>query len=221
MVLNILMNEINKINIILGATWKASKHYCKGRPATDEEIPSCFESKTWEGVTLDDFMECESNLAANRQTRMLADLELVGCYNKHYMPKAERDRVMLASAKKNLASMAFFGLTEEQKKSQYIFEETFNMRFLLPFEQNNATVSSHTMQSLSPEQAGKIASLNTLDIELYNFGKKLLQERFEKLKLRDNNFVNRFQHLGEVTNKEGVTEFDWDRLEEDSTSNPQ
>lgn len=203
-----------------GATWKASKHVCKSRPATDEEIPPCFETETWEGVTLDQFMECESNLAANRQTRMLADLELVGCYNKQYLPRAERDRVMLASAKKNLASMAFFGLTEEQKKSQYIFEETFNLRFLLPFEQNNATVSSHTMQTLSPEQAGKIASLNALDIELYSFAKKLLQERFDKLKSRDNNFVNRYQHLGEVSNKERVTEFDWDRLDEDSSPNP-
>lgn len=165
-------------------------------------------------------MDCESNLAANRQTRMLADLELVGCYNKQYLPRAERDRVMLASAKKNLASMAFFGLTEEQKKSQYIFEETFNLRFLLPFEQNNATVSSHTMQTLSPEQAGKIASLNALDIELYGFARKLLQERFQKLKSRDNNFVSRYRHLGEVPSKEGVTEFDWDRLDEDTTPNP-
>lgn len=193
---------------------------CKGRPATDEEIPPCFETETWEGVPLDQFMDCESNLAANRQTRMLADLELVGCYNKQYLPRAERDRVMLASAKKNLQSMAFFGLTEEQKKSQYIFEETFNLRFLLPFEQNNATVSSHTMQTLSPEQAGKIASLNSLDIELYNFAKKLLQGRFEKLKSRDRNFTKRYQHLGEVPNKEGPTEFDWDRPDEDPSSSP-
>jgi hypothetical protein len=51
-----------------------------------------------------------------RQTRMLADLALVGCYNTSYMPShAERNRVMLASAKRNLAAMAFFGLTEYQK----------------------------------------------------------------------------------------------------------
>lgn len=200
-----------------GATWKASRHMCKGRPASNEELPPCFEAETWEGVELDTFMDCDSNLAANRQTRMLADLELVGCYNKHYMPRSERDRVMLASAKKNLASMAFFGLTEEQKKSQYIFEETFNLRFLLPFEQNNATVSSHTMQTLSPEQAGKIASLNALDIELYNYAKKLLNERFEKLKGRDLNFEARYAHLGEIPNREGVTDFDWDRLEDDAT----
>ena len=48
---------------------------------------------------------------------MIADLALVGCYNTSYMHKEERDRVLLASAKRNLAAMAFFGLTEHQKVS--------------------------------------------------------------------------------------------------------
>lgn len=50
-----------------------------------------------------------------RQTRMLADLSLIGCYNSSFMNEEERNRVMLASAKKNLLSIAFFGLTEFQK----------------------------------------------------------------------------------------------------------
>lgn len=133
------------------------------------------------------------------------------------MPKAERDRVMLASAKKNLQSMAFFGLTEHQKISQYIFEETFNLRFAIPFEQNNATVSSSTMPTLTTAQAAKIASLNALDIELYEFAKKILFERFEKLKARDANFEERFKHLGQLQ-KGGVTEFDWDKLVDDTSS---
>lgn len=61
-----------------GATWKGSRHFCKGKAATDEEIPSCYEGDNWEGVQLDEFVDCDSNLAGNRQTRMLADLELVG-----------------------------------------------------------------------------------------------------------------------------------------------
>lgn len=46
---------------------------------------------------------------------MLADLSLIGCYNTSYMNQEERNRVMLASAKRNLLSIAFFGLTEFQK----------------------------------------------------------------------------------------------------------
>lgn len=201
-----------------GATWKGSKHMCKGRLPSQEELPPCYTDSSWYDVKLDDFADCKSNLAANRQTRMLADLELVGCYNKSYMPQAERDRVLLASAKKNLASMAYFGLTEYQKISQYIFEETFNLRFAIPFEQNNATVSSLTMSTLTTEQAAKISHLNSLDIELYSFAKKLLFQRFEKLRARDSDFQARFQHLGELPTKAGVTGFDWDNLLEDTTT---
>lgn len=137
-----------------------------------------FTGANWNGVALDEFAGCESNLAANRQTRMLADLALVGCYNKTYMPTAERDRIMLASAKRNLAAMSYFGLTEYQKISQYIFEETFNLRFAIPFEQHNTTVSTVTMNSLTPAQRARIDQLNALDLELYAFAKKLMFQRY-------------------------------------------
>ena len=200
-----------------GATWKGSRHYCRGRAASDAELPPCYRGQDWEGVSLDDFIDCDSNLAVNRQTRMLADLELVGCYDKAYMSKADRERTMLISAKKNLESLAFFGLTEHQKMSQYIFEETFNLRFAVPFEQNNATVSSSTMPTLTATQAAKIAALNNLDIELYKFAKGLLLKRFERLRARVADFDRRYRHLGELMGRSGVTEFDWDRLVEDVT----
>ncbi|XP_023014089.1 heparan sulfate 6-O-sulfotransferase [Leptinotarsa decemlineata] len=201
-----------------GATWKGSRHFCNGRAATEKELPPCYEGENWEGVEIDDFIDCESNLANNRQTRMLADLELIGCYNESYMPKEDRDRIMLASAKKNLQSMSFFGLTEYQRISQYIFEETFNLRFAIPFEQNNATVSSSTITMLTPLQSAKISALNNLDIELYNFSKKILLDRFERLKARDTDFEVRFKHLGELGNRHGPTEFDWDKLEDPTNS---
>nr|CAI5825851.1 unnamed protein product [Callosobruchus analis] len=61
-----------------GATWRGSRHFCKGRPVTEKELPPCYEGENWGGVELDEFIACKSNLAANRQTRMLADLELIG-----------------------------------------------------------------------------------------------------------------------------------------------
>lgn len=92
-----------------------------------------FIGEDWMDVALDDFADCESNLgkckayytgksffficvkwinlnvitAANRQTRMLADLALVNCYNKTGMSQKERDRIMLSSAKRNLAGEYF------------------------------------------------------------------------------------------------------------------
>ena len=90
-------------------------------------------------------MACEDNLASNRQTRMLADLRLVNCYNRTGMAPAERDRTMLASAKRNLLDMAYFGLTEYQAESQALFEDTFNMDFKVPFEQLDARTQVRTI----------------------------------------------------------------------------
>lgn len=71
---------------------------------------------------------------------MLADLALVGCYNMSYMPSpAERNRVMLASAKRNLAAMAFFGLTEHQKVIKCAVAE---VQSILPH--HIVTVSNHS-----------------------------------------------------------------------------
>ena len=56
-------------------------------------------------------MSCPSNLATNRQTRMLANLSLSGCYKRSVndAERVERERIMLQSAKDNLRQMAFFG----------------------------------------------------------------------------------------------------------------
>ncbi|RZF43969.1 hypothetical protein LSTR_LSTR014745 [Laodelphax striatellus] len=199
-----------------GATWRNSRHWCGGRAASGAELPACYQGATWQGVTLDQFAACPHNLAANRQTRMMADLALVGCYNTSYMQPAERNRVMLASAKRNLASMAFFALTEHQKVGQYVFEETFNLRFAVPFEQHNATYSSLTLSTLRPDQVQTIRKLNALDLELYYFALKLMNRRFEKLKARDPHFAERFSHLGELPGR-GASEFNWDQFVEDTT----
>jgi heparan sulfate 6-O-sulfotransferase HS6ST1 len=162
-------------------------------------------------VTLDDFLACPHNLAANRQTRMMADLALVGCYNRSYMPEEQRNTVLLSSAKRNLAAMAFFGLTELQKMSQYVFEETFNLRFAVPFEQHNLTVSSATLSSLTGSQLKTVQQVNALDIELYDFAKRLMYNRFERLRDRDSQFQEHYSHLGELPGRE----FNWEKLEND------
>lgn len=100
-----------------------------------------------------------------------------------------------------------------------MFEETFNMRFAIPFDQHNATVSSAALNSVTSEQARRIHELNSLDIQLYAFAKKLMFQRFERLKAKDSNFEQRFAHLGELANlRSGVTEFDWDNNLEELTT---
>lgn len=167
----------------------------------------------WTGVELDEFMDCPYNLAHNRQTRMLADLTLAGCYTGYNSTEdqLERDRILLQSAKQNLAKMAYFGLTEQQSASQYIFEQTFQLDFANSFDQANATLSAQAIAELTPSQViqssfptfwssflvtnhvvnmnprqlERIRQLNSLDTQLLDFARQLLQQRFEELKRRD------------------------------------
>ncbi|XP_077745546.1 heparan-sulfate 6-O-sulfotransferase 2 isoform X2 [Canis aureus] len=166
-----------------GATWKASLHVCDGRPPTSEELPSCYTGDDWSGCPLKEFMDCPYNLANNRQVRMLSDLTLVGCYNLSVMPEKQRNKVLLESAKSNLKHMAFFGLTEFQRKTQYLFEKTFNMNFISPFTQYNTTRASSV--EINEEIQKRIEGLNFLDMELYSYAKDLFLQRYQFMRQKE------------------------------------
>ncbi|XP_034037681.1 heparan-sulfate 6-O-sulfotransferase 2 [Thalassophryne amazonica] len=160
-----------------GATWKASLHVCDGRAPTLSELPSCYSGDDWSGCSLQEFMDCPYNLANNRQTRMLADLSLVGCYNVSAMSEEDRWAVLLNSAKRNLRGMAFFGLTEYQRKTQYLFERTFKLEFIAPFTQLNGTRASSV--DVPSETQQRIRHLNQWDVELYEYARDLFLQRFQ------------------------------------------
>ncbi|XP_063062982.1 heparan-sulfate 6-O-sulfotransferase 1-B [Engraulis encrasicolus] len=166
-----------------GATWKTSLHMCDGRTPTPQELPSCYEGSDWSGCTLQQFMDCPYNLANNRQVRMLADLSLVGCYNMSTLPERKRAQILLESAKKNLRDMAFFGLTEHQRKTQYLFERTFHLRFIRPFVQFNSTRASGV--DLDNGTIRRIEELNELDMQLYDYARDLFQQRYQYAHMLD------------------------------------
>ncbi|KRY11431.1 Heparan-sulfate 6-O-sulfotransferase 3 [Trichinella patagoniensis] len=167
-----------------GATWLASRHLCNGRSPTAEELPPCFERSQhgWKDVTLDAFLACSSNLAFNRQTRMLADLRLVHCYNRSAMDMDRRDAIMLLSAKRNLLKMAFFGLQDEMRRSQYLFERTFGLHFTKPMVDLKSRTDSI---QLTDEQRRQVEAVNRLDLDLYRFAKRVFNERFNHAKQQD------------------------------------
>lgn len=190
-----------------GATWKASLHVCDGRSPTLSELPSCYSGDDWSGCSLQEFMDCPYNLANNRQTRMLADLSLVGCYNVSAMSEEERWAVLLESAKRNLRGMAFFGLTEYQRKTQYLFERTFNLEFIAPFTQLNGTRASSV--EVPPETQHRIRLLNKWDVELYEYARDLFLQRFqvarqqERRQARERRQQERRRLRGRLTVKQG------------------
>lgn len=190
-----------------GATWKASLHVCDGRSPTLSELPSCYSGDDWSGCSLQEFMDCPYNLANNRQTRMLADLSLVGCYNGSAMSEEERWAVLLESAKRNLRGMAFFGLTEYQRKTQYLFERTFNLEFIAPFTQLNGTRASSV--EVPPETQHRILQLNRWDVELYEYARDLFLQRFqvarqqERRQARERRQQERRRLRGRLATKQG------------------
>ncbi|XP_076453559.1 heparan-sulfate 6-O-sulfotransferase 2-like [Babylonia areolata] len=166
-----------------GATWKNTALRCNGRQATLEEVPFCFTSENWMGVTLKDFMACQHNLALNRQTRMLANLSEINCYSAWTDPSPERQRRMLDSAKQNLLNLSFFGLLEFQRHTQFLFEHTFGIHFLRDLEQEEGR-SGH--MGLTERELKQITELNHLDVELYRFAKDLFLQRVHQAHAEEN-----------------------------------
>ncbi|KAG5268710.1 hypothetical protein AALO_G00215560 [Alosa alosa] len=177
------VSYLAKLFLQPGATWKTSLHMCDGRTPTPEELPACYDGSDWSGCTLQQFMDCPYNLANNRQVRMLADLSLVGCYNMSTLPERKRAQILLESAKKNLRDMAFFGLTEHQRKTQYLFERTFHLRFIRPFVQFNSTRASGV--DLDNGTIRRIEELNELDMQLYDYARDLFQQRYQYTHMLD------------------------------------
>lgn len=194
--------------------------------ATPDELPPCYSTDTWEGVTLDEFMGCNSNMALNRQSRMLADLRLVNCYNTTGISKRERDESILASAKANLEKMSFFGLTARQKDSQILFERTLGLKFNVDF-QDDADLAGTYEEDIDDVTMGKIKELNHLDIQLFEFAERLMNQRLDLLRtlpslyeshneIRSGLPQHRRQHVKVAAdNLEDVDEEDDDEVEEE------
>lgn len=168
-----------------GATWSGSTFSCGGSEHPDL-TSKCYQGADWTNVTLSDYTACHFNLAFNRQTRMLADLEQIDCYTHlsdlNKIPP-DIEKKMLQSAKENLAKMRWFGLIEYQLASKELFEYSFQpLRFDIPFEKWDATHSSSAIQDIPEDLIQNITRLNHLDAELYSFARDLFFQRYRKMK---------------------------------------
>lgn len=101
--------------------------------------------------------------------------------------------------------MAFFGLCEHQKMSQYLFEQTFHLHFLQPFNQLNETHGSLARTTIGANDIVQIRQLNHLDVQLYEFATNLLKHRFQLLKMKDPHFEENFKNLGKKKNRADTT----------------
>ena len=98
---------------------------------------------------------------------MLSNLTLVGCYDHTTIPdSAERDRILLNSAMENLRQMAYFGLTERQADTQFLFERTFGIQFRRRFVQFNNTHANKA--DVTDSEIRAVQKLNRLMLSCIN-----------------------------------------------------
>lgn len=167
-------------------------HGARPHPCSDDspaDAPTCFEARRPDNVSWAEFLACPANPALNRQTHMLADHGLVdGCTRNGSVDEplagGDRDTVLLASAKRNLRRMAFFGLAEFPRLSQSLFEATFGVRFRRTTVRQRGFLRSRWKgRPRGPRgDAEAVASANGLDVRLYGYAKELLFSRFRALK---------------------------------------
>ena len=123
-------------------------------------------------------------------TRMLADLKKVNCYNRTFLNDSYADAVILESAKTNLLDFAFFGLVEEQRKTQFLFERTLGLRFIDNFEQRENTHVSKI--NITQDMLSRVTDLNSRDVQFYEFAKELFYRRVKAMEAKLNYTVEEY-----------------------------
>ena len=124
---------------------------------------------------------------------MLGNLSRVNCYNTTGLDEDLRSKTMVESAKENLLDFAFFGILEEQSKSQFLFEHTLGIRFINALEQRENT---HVAKlKMTKEMVNLVIRTNQQDIELYQFAKDLFYQRVANMEKRLGYSVQEYFHL--------------------------
>jgi heparan sulfate 6-O-sulfotransferase HS6ST1 len=169
-----------------GATWFKAVRTCNDQPLYSQK---CYTNDSWKGVTWEQFLSCEHNLANNRQVRMLANYNILGCNvlkcwtsSSNCTPKLKNiyEQKLLQSAKHTLMGLSFFGLTEYQKLTEYLFLKTFDENKFRFKESNNDLNDTNAAIAMKGEAGRFIENItqnNHLDVELYDFAKDLFFKR--------------------------------------------
>jgi len=101
--------------------------------------------------------------------------------NLSSMQEGMSDENLLETAKKRLANFVFVGLAEKFDESLFLLYYTFGWR---PMDINwklNVSPKRKHHKDLSKKTLSIVRDCNKLDIKLYNYGKKIFENRFSKM----------------------------------------
>ena len=184
-------------------------YLCNGKKIVRDMRPSGCIHRIKKGVTFEDFMSCSDNWAINRQTLMLADVDKAGCLNQTVMSTDERNSILLATAKQNLKDMIYFGVTEYITESILLLEHRLDIEFGSPLIQpliNELNIADHIYEIWNNSNLyKKISSVNYLDMQLYEYGLKLFDQRLRQIHInidfqKTDKDIFRFMYSAETSN---------------------
>jgi len=162
-----------------GASWNKQYTNCNAEGHYWNEFESkCFNTTSkekWKDVELEEYVDCLDNPGFNRLTKHLGDLDEVGCFETISTTDPNNDGYqnqmvkLLKSAKKNLNDkIAYFSLNDEQRLSQWLFEQTFGMEFgnynegdFPGFYQKSGTVAARFESDISDNLLSRVKHMNT------------------------------------------------------------
>jgi len=118
-------------------------------------------NKNWDKKTMEDFVGLQ--LIFSNMTDKISEEEL------------------LENAKQNLSQFKFLGILEKFEESLLLLYYTFGWRPITKNWALNISPKKFDNANLSNDTIDTIKQHNKLDLELYNFGKKLFEERFSQM----------------------------------------
>ena len=108
---------------------------------------------------------------------MLADIDKTGCLDPAAMSSEKRDSILLETAKKNLK--------ENMKESVLLIEHRLDVKYDSPWSQpliKDLSIADLLHKVWSNSTLYKeISSINYLDMQLYEYGLKLFDQRLQQI----------------------------------------
>ena len=116
---------------------------------------------------------------------MLADVDNAGCLNQAVMSNDKRNSILLATAKQNLKDMINFGVTEYITESILLLEHRLDIELGSPLTQpliKELNIADRIYEIWNNSNLyKKISSVNYLDMQLYQYGLKLFDQRLKQI----------------------------------------
>ena len=177
-------NESTYVTFLREPISRLLSFYSYARTHTDHYL---YQLITEERLSLKQLLERKeaSEELLNLQTRIIAGVE----------PSGGVDRMALEQAKENLRThFSFVGLTEEFSASLLLLARTLGWSF--PFHvKRNASRKKNPWEQAGSETLAMLREANSLDLELYEFGRALFQAQLERAGESFEPELRRFQKM--------------------------